>query len=212
MTERNALIWGANGGIGRAMVQALKADGWDVGAVARGAHRLDELDVPSFDADVAREDDVAAAAMWAARELGEVSLWVYTAGDIKAKSAADTTRSEWDAVMAANVTGAASAVRHSLPVVAAGGHMVFIGAYVERIMLPKMASYAAAKAALDAYVQTLAKEVRDRRITLVRAPAVETAFWDKLPFKLPRGAMSADAVAAAVLKAYNEGQRGVLEL
>ena len=31
----NALIWGASGGIGRAIVQALAQQGWTVGAVSR---------------------------------------------------------------------------------------------------------------------------------------------------------------------------------
>lgn len=209
----NALIWGANGGIGRALVQALKHEGWDVLAVARHSERLHDLDVPCFDADVARDDEVAAAAMWAAREAGEVHLWVYTAGDILAKTAADTNANEWNAIMAANVTGAHLAVRHSLPLIAQGGHLVFLGAYVERITLPRLASYAAAKAALEAYTGALAKELRDKRVTLVRAPAVETPFWEKVPFKPPKnGMVSAEAVAEAIVKANHEGQKGVLDL
>lgn len=213
MRVGNALIWGANGGIGRALVHTLKQDGWNVAAIARDSHRLGDLDVPACDADVARDDEVAAAAMWAARELGDVDLWVYTAGDILAKPAADMNAREWAAIMAANVTGAHHAVHHSLPLLGQGGHMVFLGAYVERITLPRLASYAAAKAALEAYTGALAKELRDKRVTLVRAPAVETAFWEKVPFKPPKNGMLApQAVAEAILKAHREGQKGVLDL
>ncbi len=213
MTEQNAVIWGANGGIGRALVNMLKQSGWNVLAVARDPHRLDDLDVPTFDADVAREDEVAAAALWAAREVGEVSLWVYAVGDILAKNAAEMTKGEWARIMAANVGGAQLAVQHSLPLIATGGHMVFIGAYVERIMLPRLGAYAAAKAALEAYTQVLAKELRDKRITLVRAPAVATPFWEKVPFRPPKqGTLPAESVAEAILRAHHEGQKGTLDL
>lgn len=209
----NALIWGANGGIGRALARALKQDGWEVLGVARQSERFADLGIAGFDADVAKDDQVAAAAMWAAREAGEINLWVYAVGEIIAKPAADLTKDEWAATMAANLTGAQTAVRHSLPLLADKAQLVFLGAYVERIMLPKMSAYAAAKAALDAYTQTLAKELRDKRVTLVRAPAVATPFWDKLPFKLPlKGTIQPEEVAAAIMKAHAEGQRGVLEL
>jgi 3-oxoacyl-[acyl-carrier protein] reductase len=55
-------------------------------------------------------------------------------------------------------------------------------------MLPKLGAYAASKAALDAYVTVLAKEVRDRRVTNVRVGAVDTPLWRKAPFRLPKGA------------------------
>jgi len=209
----NALIWGANGGIGRALAQALKQDGWEVLGVARHSERLADLGIEGFDADVAKDDDVAAAAMWAARELGEINLWVYTVGEIIAKPGAELSKDEWARTMAANVGGAQSAVRHSMPLLAEGAHLFFLGAYVERIMLPKMSAYAAGKAALEAYTQTLAKELRDKRITLVRAPAVDTPFWNKLPFKLPaKGTIQPEAVAAAIMKAHAERHKGLLDL
>lgn len=209
----NALIWGANGGIGRALVQQLKQGGWDVLAVARHSHRLRELGVESFDADVSREGDIAEAVMWAAREAGEINLWVYAVGDIIAKPATELTAAEWAATMAANVGGAQATVRHSLPLLAENAHLVFMGAYVDRIMLPKMSAYAAAKGALEAYTQTLAKELRGKRVTLVRAPAVATPFWEKLPFKMPtKGTIQPDDVAAAIVKANAEGHKGMLDL
>lgn len=209
----NALIWGANGGIGRALVQALKQQDWNVLGIARHSERLNELGIEVFDADVAKDDEVAAAAMWAARELGEIHLWVYAVGDIIAKPATELNKEEWAQTMAANVGGAQAAVRHSLPLLADEAQLFFLGAYVERIMLPKMAAYAAAKAALEAYTQTLAKELRDKRITLVRAPAVDTPFWQKLPFKLPaKGSIQADDVASAIITAYGQKYKGMLDL
>ena len=213
---QTALIWGADGDIGRALVDTLSENGWRVLGIARGVAALSNMGIESYSAELSREADVAAAALWAAQQSeGAVNLWVYTAGDIGDvvyKSLAKTTASEWERIFGANVTGAHLAVTHSLALVPSGGHLVFIGAYVDRIMLPKLGAYAASKAALDAYVTVLAKEVRDRRVTNVRVGAVDTPLWRKAPFRLPKGAHTPGDVAAAVLRAYAEGHKGNLDL
>jgi len=78
--------------------------------------------------------------------------------------------------------------------------------------LPGLAAYAAAKAGLEAFAEVLRKEERKRRITVVRPSAVDTAIWQKVPFKLPPEAMKPEAVAERILAAYDEGHRGVLDL
>ena len=213
---QTALIWGADGEIGRELVDTLSKRGWRVLGIARGAAALSNMGIESYRAELSCEADVAAAALWAAQQSeGAVNLWVYTAGDIGDvvyKSLAKTTASEWKRIFGTNVTGAHLAVTHSLALVPSGGHLVFIGAYVDRIMLPKLGAYAASKAALDAYVTVLAKEVRDRRVTNVRVGAVDTPLWRKAPFRLPKGAHTPGDVAAAVLRAYAEGHKGNLDL
>ena len=210
---QTALIWGAAGGIGRALVDTLSKNGWRVLGIARDAAALSDMNIESYSTELSREADVAAAALWAAQQSeGAVNLWVYAAGDMIGKPLADTTASEWERIFGANVTGAHLAVTHSLALVPSGGHLVFIGAYVDRIALLKLGAYAVSKAALDAYVTALAKEVRDRRVTNVRVGNVwvgeiDTPLWRKVPFHPePFG------VAAAVLRAYAEGHKGNLDL
>jgi NAD(P)-dependent dehydrogenase (short-subunit alcohol dehydrogenase family) len=89
---------------------------------------------------------------------------------------------------------------------------VFIGAYSERLQLPGLAAYAAAKAGLEAFAVALSKEERRRRVTLVRPGAVDTPLWEKMPVRLPRSASTADEVAAKILHAHREGHSGVLDL
>lgn len=210
---KHALIWGAGGGIGRALAAALAADGWHVLGVARNPAALDGPGVEGYPADLASDGDIAAATLWAAREAGEVALWIYAAGDIAATPLADTTPAEWERIMLANLGGAQAAVRHSLPLVAKGGHMVFIGAFVDRITLPRLGAYAAAKAGLEAYTTVLAKEQRVKRITLVRVGAVDTPFWEKVPFKPPKqGTLPPEQVAAAILEAHKTGHKGALDI
>ena len=210
---QTALIWGAAGGIGRALVDTLSENGWRVLGIARDVAALSDMDIESYSAELSREADVAAAALWAAQQSeGAVNLWVYAAGDMIGKPLADTTAGEWERIFGANVTGAHLAVTHSLALVPSGGHLVFIGAYVDRIALLKLGAYAASKAALDAYVTALAKEVRDRcvtnvRVGNVRVGAVDTPLWREVPFRL-----SPFDVADAVLRAYAEGHKGNLDL
>ncbi|GAB4191889.1 MAG: SDR family NAD(P)-dependent oxidoreductase [Roseiflexaceae bacterium] len=208
-----ALIWGVGGGIGQALARLLKADGWQVLGVARNPHQLADLDIETYPADLARDSDIAAAAHWAAQEAGQVRLWIYAAGDILARPLSEMAATDWSRIMAANFDGARAAVQHSLPLVETGGHLVFLGAYVERITLPRLAAYAAAKGALEAYTGVLGKELRDRRVSLVRMGAVATPLWDKVPFKPPRqGTLAAEDVAAAILRAHREGHKGALDL
>ncbi|NOK59044.1 MAG: SDR family NAD(P)-dependent oxidoreductase [Chloroflexi bacterium AL-W] len=208
-----AVIWGVTGGIGRAIAQQLLSEGWQVLGIARDPSNLSDLDIPTYAADFARDTDVAAASLWIAQEVGEVNLWVYAAGDILAQTLSEMTMEEWTRLFNANTVGAHLAVQHSLPTIATRGQLVFIGAYVDRITLPRLGAYAAAKAALEAYTKVLTKEVRDRRITLLRVGAVETPLWDKVPFNPPRNGLLAPIdVANAILQAYKDGHKGVLDL
>lgn len=208
-----AVIWGVTGGIGRAIAQQLLSEGWQVLGIARDPSNLSDLDIPTYAADFARDTDVAAASLWIAQEVGEVNLWVYAAGDILAQTLSEMTMEEWTRLFNANTVGAHLAVQHSLPTIATRGQLVFIGAYVDRITLPRLGAYAAAKAALEAYTKVLTKEVRDRRITLLRVGAVETPLWDKVPFNPPRNDLLAPIdVANAILQAYKDGHKGVLDL
>lgn len=207
-----ALIWGASGGIGQALVERLGRAGWQTLAVARDASGLAGAASDCYDAELARDSDVAAAAYWAAQHCDAVDLWAYAAGDILNRALAETSAAEWSRLMIANATGAHTALAHSWPLLPSGSHLFFLGAYVDRITLPRLGAYAAAKAALDIYTQVLAKELRDRRVTTVRAGAVDTALWSKAGFKVPRGALAPSVVAEAVLQAFNDQHNGYLDL
>lgn len=103
-------------------------------------------------------------------------------------------------------------MHHSLPLLASDAHLVFLGAVSERLRLPGLAAYASAKAGLEAFVDVLRKEQRQRCVTIVRPKAVETPLWEKMPFSLPPGAANTDDVVKRVLQAYQEGHSGMLNL
>ena len=209
---RNAMVWGASGGIGRALVQTLATNDWRVTAVSRQVDDLVDLADMVIAADPADTFQVQQAVMSAAQEADEVNLWIYAAGDILASPVAELGPSEWQQILDANLTGAFLAAHHSLPLLAVDAHLIFIGAQHERLQLPGLSAYAAAKAGLQAYTTTLAKEQRKRRVSLVRPGAVDTPLWEKVPLRLPKDALAPDVVAKQIVDLHENGHKGTIDL
>ena len=207
-----ALIWGASGGIGRALVARLHAEHWVVGAVSRHPDDLADLTPHRYPADVADDFAVRQTVFTVAQELPEIDLWVYAAGDILSNKVAEMDAAAWRRILDANLTGAYLTTHHSAPLLAEQAHLVYIGAYSERLRLPGLSAYAAAKAGLEAFVEALAKEERRRRVTLVRPGAVDTPLWSKMPVRMPRSAATPDAIAERIFAAYTGGHSGLLDL
>jgi 3-oxoacyl-[acyl-carrier protein] reductase len=208
----DALIWGASGGIGRALVSHLKYNGWRVFAAARNTVNIPSEADFSYKFDAATWETIQDTTLAIAHETRGLDLMVYAAGGMVAKTADALDPSEWGRVMDANLNGAYLAARGSLNLLKEGAHVMFIGAYVDKITLPKFAAYTAAKAGLEPLVTILKKENRKTKFTLVRPGAVATPFWDNVPFTLPKGALSPQSVAEAVLNRYNAGEEGSLDL
>jgi NAD(P)-dependent dehydrogenase (short-subunit alcohol dehydrogenase family) len=209
---KNAMIWGAGGGIGRALASQLEKNGWRVLAIGRHTDELGDALADRFEADVSDAEAIKRALAAAGEAVDQVDLWIYAAGDIAASKVAQAGPESWQRILNANLAGAYLTAHYSLPLLAADSSLIFLGAVSERLRLPRLSAYAAAKAGLEAFVEVLAKEERKRRIILVRPAAVDTPLWDKVPFKLPAGAMSPDEAAERILSAYRDGHRGQLDL
>jgi NAD(P)-dependent dehydrogenase (short-subunit alcohol dehydrogenase family) len=207
-----AMIWGATGGIGRALVDELLSREWAVVAVSRDEEALEARVACSLRADVADPFSVQRAVQAAAYEVDEVALWIYAAGDIASAPVEEITPAVWGRILSANLTGAYHAAHYSLPLLAPDAHIVFIGAISERLRLPGLSAYAATKAGLEAFAEVLRKEQRPRRVTVVRPAAVATPLWDKVPLRLPKDAPPPSKVAGRILAAHEEGHSGFLDL
>ena len=207
-----AMIWGATGGVGRALVDELLDKEWSVVAVSRDEEALTGRVSCSLRADVGDAFSVQRAVQAAAHEVDNVALWVYAAGDIAAAPVEEMTPAVWERILAANLTGAYHAAHYSLPLLAPDAHLVFVGAVSERLRLPGLSAYAAAKAGLEAFADALRKEQRRRRVTVVRPSAVATPLWDKVPLRMPKDAPPPSKVAGRILAAYEEGHSGLLDL
>lgn len=207
-----ALIWGAAGDIGRALAHRLKADGRQIIAVSRREDDLGGVADLALAADVADPFAVQRAVLAAGQEAGEAGLFIYAAGDIAAEPAARMAPETFRRILDANLTGAYHAYHYSQPLLAADAVLVFVGAVSERMRLPGLSAYAAAKAGLEAFAEALRKEERKRRVLVVRPGAVRTKFWQKVPFRMPGNALAPEQVAEKIVAAIGAGQQGTLDL
>lgn len=209
---KTAMIWGASGGIGTALVTKLADAGWTVIGVARDPNSVSYLTTEAVAADVRDSDSVRKAIEQAGELVDQVDLWIYAVGDIASTKIEELPVAEWERILSANLTGAYLTAHLSLPLLAPDAHMIFLGAVSERLRLPGLAAYAAAKAGLEAFADVLRKEERRRSVTVVRPKAVQTELWEKVPFSVPPGAVSADELAERILRAYQESESGVLNV
>jgi len=147
-----------------------------------------------------------------ASESDGADLVVYAAGSLKSDKLDHLSIDDWMDVLNSNLVGAFLAARHSIGIMKPGGHMIFIGAYIDHIILPKMGVYSVAKAGLDPLVSVLQKENRNLRFSIVRPGSVDTDFWDNAPFKKPVDAKSPKIVAQAILEHHLTNSAGDLNL
>jgi NADP-dependent 3-hydroxy acid dehydrogenase YdfG len=210
--KKSIFIAGASGGIGKTLAKLAYNQGFEVIAAARDTNSLKDLGYHLVEADFSKPMDIQQMALEVAQFTSTIDLWAYTAGDILTARSWQTDAWDWQRIFDANLNGAQKVFQACLPLLADDAHLFFIGAYIDRMMLPGFSAYAASKAALEAYTAVLEKELKGRKVTLVRPGAVNTQFWKKVPFKMPADALTPEAVADQMLLAYEQGMSGLLDL
>ncbi|MBP6470108.1 MAG: SDR family NAD(P)-dependent oxidoreductase [Chloroflexi bacterium] len=211
-SKKTAMIWGASGGIGLALLEHLVTNDWAVAAISREPEKTSQLTPHSFAANVRSDTAVQNAVMETNLAIGEIALWIYAAGDITATPVQKMDPATWQRILDANLNGAFLTTHRSLPLLAEDAHLFYLGAVSERLRLPGLSAYAAAKVGLEAFAEALRKEERKKRITVVRPGAVDTPLWEKVPLRLPKDAATPEKVSARILTAYHEGHSGFLDL
>ncbi len=162
-----ALVTGGAGGIGRAIVRVLAADGHRVvaGDIADGAPEeaalaahLDVTDSGSVDAAVTRVE----------RELGPIEILVNTAGWDEFHAFLETDEDFWERIIELNYKGVLRVCRRVVPgmVQREYGRVVNISSDAARVGSSLEAVYAGAKAAQVGFGKTLAREVVRHGVTV----------------------------------------------
>jgi 2-hydroxycyclohexanecarboxyl-CoA dehydrogenase len=167
MAARVALVTGGAGGIGRAIVRALAADGHRVAAG-------DIAEIPAGDAalavrlDVTDSGSVESAVGTVERELGPIEILVNTAGWDEFHPFLDTDEAFWDRIIELNYKGCLRVCRRVVPGMADReyGRVVNISSDAARVGSSLEAVYAGAKAAQVAFGKTLARELARRGVTV----------------------------------------------
>lgn len=209
----NALLWGASSGMGQALVQFLKDEGWTIHAVARDTSKIPDVADFQYEFDARSPDSIAQTCLLVSQQAeASIDLMVYFAGTVVYEKLDKMGYEGWMQTLNSNVNGAFLCAIESLNLMEKGGHLMFIGAYIDHIRLPKMGAYAIAKAALAELVNALRKENRRMNISIIRPGAVDTPFWNNVSFKMPDDAKSPDVIAKAIYEQYQSGEGGDVNL
>jgi NAD(P)-dependent dehydrogenase (short-subunit alcohol dehydrogenase family) len=199
MTRHSAVVTGGSRGIGRSIVDRLRADGAAVTTCGRGP-RPDDLpvDVQWVTADVADPSSAATIVRAATEAHGPVSLLVNNAGVQIEETVADSTDADWDLVVGVNCRGVFSMCRAVLPTMEReSGVIVNIGSISASVADPKMALYNASKAFVHGLTRSLAVDHGPRvRANTVCPGWIETEMAaDAFAIARDPAAARADAVA-----------------
>jgi NAD(P)-dependent dehydrogenase (short-subunit alcohol dehydrogenase family) len=177
-----AVVTGAAGGIGRAVVGLLRARGYAIIAedIAASVADLgaDEFVIP-LHADVALSETARRAVALAEDRFGRLDLLVNNAGLFLRKPTEQCTDEDFDALMATNVRGAFVHARESLAALErTSGSIVNLASISGLIGMPGQTVYAMTKGAIVQLTRQLAVEhaARGIRVNAVAPGAVDTSF------------------------------------
>jgi 3-oxoacyl-[acyl-carrier protein] reductase len=214
-----AIVTGASRGIGRTVAAMLASRGAHVVAAARGDHAVStvaEIQAAGRQSEVASlevtdADSIDAMIAAVLERHGRIDILVNNAGITRDQLMLRMKRSDWDQVIATNLTSAFSCSQAVLkPMLKQrSGRIVNISSVVGQTGNAGQAIYAASKAGLIGFSKALAREVASRNITVnVVAPGlIETDMTKALTDKahvdwaaqVPLGRLGTTAdVAAAV--------------
>lgn len=182
--RRVAIVTGATGGIGRACVQSLCANGWTVVASGTDERRLSDL-ARSFDCEIAPTDLSNAQATIAALSDIEADTVVHCAGFLgSATKIHEMDAEEVSRIITTNVIGTIHLIRATVPGMIArkNGHLVLCGSAAAHAVGSSPAVYSASKAAVAALASGLRLDVHGSniRVTELAPGRVATGVHDQL--------------------------------
>ncbi|KAF9960428.1 hypothetical protein BGZ70_008610 [Mortierella alpina] len=155
------------------------------------------LDIDSYICDVSDPQDIARVAKEIREDVGEPTILVNNAGIVTGKSIMDLSVEEIKKTMDVNFLGQAYMVKEFLPemIKQNHGHIITISSTMGVMAAPQMADYAASKAAVKAFHETLETELRfvyktpNVKTTLVCCGKIETGMFqgasERMPFFTP---------------------------
>lgn len=152
-----ALVTGGNGGIGRAICRALRANGADVIVTGRRADVTEavarEVEGRAVIADLSRRSDVARLV----EDAGDIDIVIANAGVIAVGDFEGWTQTEINSVLEVNLASPIALTRAFLPAFRqrGSGHFVYISSLSGKVGSPGSALYSATKFGLRGFASGL---------------------------------------------------------
>lgn len=173
--KHRALVTGAAGTMGRAVVKEFVANGITVAAVDLRADAMDDLVtesggmVAAYGIDISDPDAVAEVAPQIIADFDYIDILVNNAGILSNNKAAETSAEEWNKVMAVNVSGAFYLTKALLPQMRAHGwgRIINTASYAAKSGgLTAGTAYSVSKAAMIGLTFSIAAETTKDNITV----------------------------------------------
>jgi NAD(P)-dependent dehydrogenase (short-subunit alcohol dehydrogenase family) len=205
---RVVLLTGAAGGIGAATAGVFLKDGWAVIGVDRDGMPPHLSAVDALRVDLAGAEAIDEVFDHVTRRYGRLDAWVNNAAHLVPKTAAETSREEWDLTIAANVRPAFLGVRAARPLLRnTSGAIVNVASVHAVATSPGVAAYAASKGALLALTRALALELAPDgiRVNAVLPGAIDTGMLHE---GLKRGLYGPQAALEQLVKRHPLGHIG----
>jgi 3-oxoacyl-[acyl-carrier protein] reductase len=192
LTDKNALVTGATGGIGAGIARAFHKAGATVAISGRQVDKLEALAKELGDrvhvvpCDLADKAAVSKLIDDAVAKLGRLDILVNNAGLTKDNLFMVMKDDQWDDVIAVNLTSTfmlmRAATRHMLRSKTGFGRIINISSISGIIGNPGQGNYAASKAGMIGMTKSLAREVANRGITAncIAPGFIKTAMTDAL--------------------------------
>ena len=196
LTGRSAIITGASMGLGAVIAERFLAAGASVMICARNPTELEcerlrlalaypNSKILSQRADVAKVDEVEALFAGAVEAFGKLDIIVNNAGVYGPMGSIEMVDwKRWVEAIEINLLGAIYCCRKAVELFVAGGYgkIINLSGGGATSPLPGLSAYAASKAALVRFTETLALEVKDRGIDVnaIAPGALNTRLTDEL--------------------------------
>tara|TARA_R110002049_G_scaffold72490_7_gene187544 strand:- start:120817 stop:121554 length:738 start_codon:yes stop_codon:yes gene_type:complete len=190
-TKQTAIVTGGSGGIGGEICRRLARDGFNV-VVHYGSDQDAATSVVTeierekghafaVAADITIESDIERLFQRTAAQFGGVDVVVANAGAMIGGTIADCRTEDFDKLFAVNTRGAFVTIREAARRVRPGGSIVFVSSQLAERPRAGTGIYSATKAAIDAMLISLSKEVGTRKITVnsVRPGATSPGMFDE---------------------------------
>jgi 3-hydroxy acid dehydrogenase/malonic semialdehyde reductase len=174
LSGKRILLTGGTTGIGRATLAALAADGARLLTFGRDPDAMEEAvreaqdaggEVHAITADVSTKEGIAAVYEAVDTQLGGIDMLVANAA-LGAQPIHEMADEDWRKVIDTNLVGYLACAREAILRMepAGGGHLLFVGSISTEIKAEGESVYAATKAGIQAFAETLRKEVAPKNI------------------------------------------------
>jgi short-subunit dehydrogenase len=216
VADRRVLVTGASSGIGAGLAEAFAKAGATVGLVARREDRLAEVlercrqyspASRMWVADLAHHAAVDALAVTAMSELGGVDVLVNNAGIPKRRHVTALDAATVDAVMNINYSSPVRLTLALLPQMLerGEGRILNISSVAATLSPPGEAAYAATKAAVTVFSESMAVDLWDTgvKVTIVYPGVVDTELFtlpDNDPFVAQVESITVDEAVATIMQ------------